>query len=106
MTDSNEPEGQTTTLDQPEIQTRFPPNYHVILFNDDYHSMGFVVAVLQKVLRCDLKRAMEIMLEAHTKGRAIIWTGNLEQAEWKQEQVISFREADFGPLGCAVEPAP
>jgi len=106
MTHPQDTEGQTSTLESPETQTRFPPNYHVILLNDDYHSMGFVIVVLQKVLRCVLGKAMEIMLEAHNKGQAIIWTGNLEQAELKQEQVRSFKEADFGPLGCLIEPAP
>lgn len=106
MNEPDQPEGSTSTLEKDKTQTRFYPPYHVILLNDDHHSMFFVIAVIQKVLGCSIARAEEIMLEAHNQGRAILWTGCLEQAEWKQEQVKSFREDDKGPLGCVVEPAP
>ena len=74
--------------------------------------MEFVVEVLCKVLSCPVERAMQLMLTAHTSGRAVIWTGAREVAELKAEQVQSFHEtrasdgAKFGPLGCYVEPAP
>ena len=74
--------------------------------------MEFVVEVLCKVLGCPVEKAAQLMLEAHTSGRAVIWTGPREVAELKAEQVQTFaevREADgakLGPLGCTVEPAP
>jgi ATP-dependent Clp protease adaptor protein ClpS len=89
---------------------RVPP-YHLILANDDRHSMDFVVEVLRKVLGLPLERAMSFMLEAHTTGRAIIWTGPKEVAELKAEQVHTFHEvrepgrSDLGPLTCTIEPA-
>jgi ATP-dependent Clp protease adaptor protein ClpS len=88
------------------------PPYHVVLANDDDHSFEFVVGVLRKVLGCTLERATQLTLEAHTTGRAVIWTGPREVAELKAEQVATFHEVrerdsrDLGPLGCTIEPAP
>jgi ATP-dependent Clp protease adaptor protein ClpS len=95
-----------------EIETRRQPPYHVILLNDDHHSMQFVVDVLSKVVHCNVERAVQLMFEAHTSGRAVIWTGAREVAELKAQQIQSCHEihaitrARLGPLGCLVEPAP
>jgi ATP-dependent Clp protease adaptor protein ClpS len=94
------------------VRPRLLPPYHVILLNDDHHSMEFVVDVLVKVLGCPEEEAVQLMMEAHTSGRAVIWTGPKEVAELKAEQVLSFHEvrasdaAKLGPLGCVIEPAP
>lgn len=104
----------TATVTRPETreerQTRRIPPYNVILLNDDDHSMEFVVAVLSKVFSYKLERCFQLMLEAHTSGRAIVWTGTKEVAELKVEQVRTFHEQrpgrDLGPLGCDIEPAP
>jgi ATP-dependent Clp protease adaptor protein ClpS len=67
---------------------------------------------LCKVLGCASERAIQLMLEAHTSGRAVIWTGTREVAELKAEQIQTFTEtresdgAHLGPLGCVIEPAP
>lgn len=95
----------TLTAPQEEIRTRHIPPYHVVLFNDDYHTEAFVVSVLRKALGYAVERAHQLMLEAHTTGRAIVWTGPKEVAEWKAEQIATFREEPFGPLGCTIEPA-
>ena len=94
-----------------QTSTRRLPPYNVILENDDYHSFEFVMEVLRKVLGCSEERAFTLTRQAHTTGRAIVWTGPKEVAELKVEQVRSFHEhrADgtkFGPLGCTIEPAP
>ena len=100
------------TLPEEETRTRRVPPYHVILLNDDHHSMPFVVEVLCKTLGCTVERAVEFMWEAHTSGRSVVWTGPREVAELKAEQITTFHEtrerdgADLGPLGCTVEPAP
>jgi ATP-dependent Clp protease adaptor protein ClpS len=102
----------TRTQPVEETRTRRQPPYNVILLNDDDHSGDFVVDVLCKVLNCPVERAVQLMLEADTTGRAVIWTGAREVAELKAEQVLSFHEirerdgAKLGPLGCEVEPAP
>jgi ATP-dependent Clp protease adaptor protein ClpS len=102
----------TTRPDTAEsVKTRRIPPYNVILFNDDHHSMEFVVETLCRVLGCAPERAVQLMMEAHTTGRAIIWTGPREVAELKAEQIHTFPEKrddgrDLGPLGCEIEPAP
>src|SRR3954466_10286787 len=99
------------TKPREETRTRLLPPYHVVLGNDDHHSMDFVVNVLRKVLGVPLEKALELMLEAHTTGRAVIWTGPKEVAELKAEQVHTLHEVrdggnDLGPLTCTIEPAP
>jgi ATP-dependent Clp protease adaptor protein ClpS len=102
----------TQTSPDVEARPRLLPPYHVILLNDDHHSMEFVVGVLVKVLGCPDEQAVVLMLEAHHSGRAVIWTGPKEVAELKAEQVQTFHEvraadgAKLGPLGCVIEPAP
>ena len=95
-----------------ETRARRIPPYNVILENDDYHTLDFVVDVLRKVLGCTLERGVQLALQAHTTGRSIVWTGAKEVAELKVEQICSFHEirtsdgAKLGPLGCTIEPAP
>ncbi|HJT76265.1 MAG TPA: ATP-dependent Clp protease adaptor ClpS [Gemmataceae bacterium] len=94
-----------------ETQTRRVPPYNVILENDDYHTMEFVITVLGKALGYSAERAYQLMLEAHTSGRAVVWTGPKEVAELKADQIRSFHETrlgfiKLGPLGCYIEPAP
>ncbi len=102
----------TRPKERQETATRRVPPYHVILENDDLHTMEFVVDVLRKVLGCSAERAVQLMLQAHTAGRAIIWTGPKEVAELKVEQIRTFHqihpldETKLGPLGCSIEPAP
>ncbi|HEV3260908.1 MAG TPA: ATP-dependent Clp protease adaptor ClpS [Gemmataceae bacterium] len=93
-----------------ETRTRRLPPYNVILENDDYHSFEFVVGVVRKVLGYAQERAFQLALQAHTTGRAVIWTGPREVAELKADQVRTFHEvrddgARLGPLGCSIEPA-
>jgi len=53
----------------------------VILYNDDYHTFDEVILQVQKATGCSLERAAEITLEAHTRGRAIAYTGEREECE-------------------------
>jgi len=106
------PHSGTTTqpLEQEEVQTRRFPPYHVILENDDHHSFEFVVEVLRKALACSEEQAFVLTHEAHTKGRAIVWTGAREVAELKAEQIQSFHEIGrdgqkLGALSVSIEPA-
>jgi ATP-dependent Clp protease adaptor protein ClpS len=110
----SDPDVSVTTRpkEREETRTRRQPPYNVILENDEYHSFVFVMAVLRKVLGCTEEKAFALTHEAHTSGRAIVWTGSKEVAELKLEQIRTFhetREADgakLGPLGCTIEPAP
>jgi ATP-dependent Clp protease adaptor protein ClpS len=93
-----------------EHKTKRLPPYNVILLNDDDHSMEFVVMVLVKVFSYELEKCVQLMLHAHTTGRAIVWTGAKEVAELKVEQIRTFHEMkgakNIGALGCEIEPAP
>lgn len=94
-----------------ETRSRRVPPYHVILENDDHHSMEFVIQVLSKALGYTLDHSARLMLEAHRQGRSVVWTGPKEVAELKAEQIRTFHEfrsggRDVGPLGCTIEPAP
>jgi ATP-dependent Clp protease adaptor protein ClpS len=92
-----------------ERETRRVPPYNVILLNDDDHSMEFVVMVLMKVLGYEIEKCVQLMLQAHTSGRAVVWSGPKEVAELKVEQIHTFHEMkgakDIGAVGCEIEPA-
>lgn len=112
MSQPSLPEIQVKTRSRAKERTRtrrIPP-YNVILENDDHHSAEFVVEVLSKALGYSAERAFQLMLQAHTTGRAIVWTGTKEVAELKAEQIVTFHEkrsngVNLGPLGCTIEPA-
>jgi ATP-dependent Clp protease adaptor protein ClpS len=94
-----------------ETKTRRQPPYAVILHNDDLNTMEFVVLVLRKVFGYTVEKCVELMLEAHEKGRAAVWVGALEVAELKADQVRSCgpdpvqKARGAQPLGVSVEPA-
>ncbi len=93
-------------------KTRRVPPYNVILHNDDHHSMEFVVDTLCKALGFAPEKSVQLMMEAHNSGRAIVWTGSKEVAELKLDQIRTYHEtresdqAKLGPLTCSIEPAP
>src|SRR5689334_8783212 len=79
------PSALPATRPAEETRTRRIPPYNVLLHNDDDHSMEFVVEVLCKVLGCNATRAVGLMLQAHSTGCSVIWTGPKEGAELKAE---------------------
>jgi ATP-dependent Clp protease adaptor protein ClpS len=102
----------TRSKTEEELRTRQVPPYHVILENDDYHSFEFVIGVLCKALGYSAERSYQLTMQAHTQGRAVVWTGPKEVAELKADQIRSFHEIrttdqiKLGPLNCVIEPAP
>ncbi|CAN5529051.1 ATP-dependent Clp protease adaptor ClpS [soil metagenome] len=102
----------TEPAERTRQDVRLLPPYHVILDNDDFHSLDFVIGVLIKTLGYPAQRALQLAFKAHSEGRAVVWTGPKETAEFKMEQIQTFheiREADgakLGPLSCSIEPAP
>ena len=112
MSEQAHPETMVTTKTRPasSATTRTIPLYHLILENDDDHSFEFVVEVLRQALGYNEQKAVNLTNEAHTKGRAVVWTGTKEVAELKLEQMQTYHEirADgkkLGPLGVTIEPA-
>ncbi|WP_020473973.1 ATP-dependent Clp protease adaptor ClpS [Zavarzinella formosa] len=98
---------------EPESKTRpkVQPPYHVLIENDDDHTMEFVIVVLQKVFGYSTEKSFELTLQAHTNGEAVVWTGSKEVAELKLDQILTHHEKHFrdgrplGPLSCRIEPA-
>jgi ATP-dependent Clp protease adaptor protein ClpS len=82
-----------------------PPLYKVILINDDYTPMEFVVHILESFFKLDREASTRIMLEVHTKGRGICGTYTHEIAETKVELVNNYARENNHPLLCTMEKA-
>jgi ATP-dependent Clp protease adaptor protein ClpS len=81
------------TQTRAEERREFLPPHAVVLHNDDLNTFEFVIETLRRVFGYDLARARALTLRAHTDGRAAVWTGAKEHAEFKADQVRS-RGAD------------
>ena len=88
----------------PELQK--PPMYAVVLFNDDYTPMEFVIEVLQQYFALDLDRATEVMLTVHYRGKGVAGIYPRDIAETKAQQVNHYARAQGHPLLCQIEPQP
>jgi len=80
-----------------------PPMYRVILINDDYTPMEFVVEVLETVFGMERSRATRVMLEVHTKGKGVCGVYTYEIAETKVAQVTKIAQQQQHPLLCTME---
>ncbi|MEW6765523.1 MAG: ATP-dependent Clp protease adapter ClpS [Pseudomonadota bacterium] len=81
-----------------------PPMYQVVMLNDDFTPMEFVVAVLERVFRLPHTHAMQVMLDVHQKGRAVCGLYSREVAETKVSLVIELARDSDHPLQCVAEP--
>lgn len=80
-----------------------PPMYRVILLNDDYTPMEFVVEVLQTIFHKPKGEAMRIMLNVHHKGSGVCGVYTLEVAEMRMNTVMRLAQQNSHPLHCVVE---
>ncbi|MGB5344949.1 MAG: ATP-dependent Clp protease adapter ClpS [Woeseia sp.] len=80
-----------------------PPMYRVILVNDDYTPMQFVVGILESVFRMERTTATRVMLEIHTKGKGVCGVFSYEIAETKVAQVMTIAQQQQHPLLCTLE---
>ena len=80
-----------------------PNMYKVVLLNDDYTPMEFVVLVLQKFFRMDSEKATQIMLQVHTQGRGVCGVFTREVAETKVVMVDNYAKQHQHPLLCQME---
>ena len=80
-----------------------PKLYRVLLLNDDYTTMEFVVAVLESVFQKTPAEAFRLMMQVHTEGRAVCGAYTYEVAETKVDTVRQFAERDGFPLQAAIE---
>jgi ATP-dependent Clp protease adaptor protein ClpS len=91
------------TLSRTREQSGVPPRYKVILHNDDYTTMEFVVAVLTRYFNKDETEALRIMLEVHTRGSGVAGAYPRDQAETKVAQVTAEAEREGFPLLVTME---
>ncbi len=84
-------------------KTRRPPLYKVMLLNDDYTPMEFVVHILERFFGMTHAQAVEIMLAVHKKGLAVVGVFSHEIAETKVTQVMDFARRHQHPLQCTME---
>ena len=84
-------------------RTQRPPMYKVLLLNDDYTPMEFVVHVLERFFGLNHAQAFEIMLTVHKKGLAVVGVFSYEIAETKVAQVMDFSRRHQHPLQCTME---
>ena len=82
-----------------------PPMYKVILHNDDYTPMDFVIDVLTRFFNLQYEKASEIMLKVHYEGKAVCGVFTAEIAETKVQQVSSYAKEHEHPLLCTMERA-
>ena len=103
MSSKHDTEGEVLTEEQ--VQTKEPPLYRVILLNDDYTTMEFVVLVLESVFRKSAAEAEAIMISVHEKGAGLAGIFTKEIAETKIATVHHLARQNEYPLKCSMEPA-
>jgi ATP-dependent Clp protease adaptor protein ClpS len=93
----------TSILTKTKSKTQRPPLYKVMLLNDDYTPMEFVVHVLERFFGLTHAQAFDIMLAVHKKGLAVVGVFSHEVAETKVAQVMDFARRHQHPLQCTME---
>lgn len=102
---ANDGNGQIGVATKTETKTKQPSMYKVLLLNDDYTPMEFVVMVLKRFFKMDLEQATRVMLHVHQKGVGICGVFSYEVAETKVNQVMDFARQNQHPLQCTLEKA-
>lgn len=96
-------DGHDLAVEEARPKLKRPPLYRVVLINDDYTPMEFVVEILQSVFCMERPKATRVMLEVHTKGKGVCGVFNYEIAETKVAQVMSISQQQQHPLLCTME---
>ena len=104
MTDTDDKSGDGLALQEAKPALKRPDMYRVLLINDDYTPMDFVIMLLQSVFRKDHESATQIMMHVHTKGVGVCGAYTREVAETKVRQVMDLSQQGQHPLQCTMEP--
>ena len=94
---------ESTVLEQQRSKAAPPSMYKVILLNDDFTPMDFVVIVLERFFAKDREQATQIMLKVHMEGRGVCGVYPKDIAATKVEQVLAFANEHQHPLQCLME---
>ncbi len=95
----------TPVLDEQESKVKPPPMYKVMLLNDDYTPMEFVVIVLQKFFGLGREASTQVMLKVHREGRGVCGVFPHDVAATKVDLVCSYSRQHQHPLQCVMEEA-
>jgi ATP-dependent Clp protease adaptor protein ClpS len=90
-------------LEKQSAKAKLPPLFKVLLLNDDFTPMDFVVSVLQKYFGMDREQATKIMLKVHNEGRGLCGVYPRDIAATKVEQVAAYAREHQHPLVCVME---
>ncbi len=97
--------GQVGTATKTRTKPKKPSQYKVLMLNDDYTPMEFVVTVLKHFFRMDMEQATRVMLHVHQRGVGVCGIFPYEVAETKVNQVMDFARQNQHPLQCTLEKA-
>ena len=103
--DDRDGAGQVGIATKTRAKPKKPSQYKVLLLNDDYTPMEFVVMVLKRFFRMDLEQATRVMLHVHQRGVGVCGIFPYEVAETKVNQVMDFARENQHPLQCTLEKA-
>jgi len=101
--EKNSNDSETGVATKTRAKTKRPPLYKVLLLNDDFTPMEFVVYVLERIFGITNQQAVDIMLTVHNKGLAVIGVFSYEIAETKVGQVMELAQQNQHPLQCTME---
>ena len=106
------PKAKRRSKEEEKTTPKTQPPYAVIVENDDFHTFTYVIEVLQKVFGYDVQKGFLLAAEIDATGQAIVWSGALELAELKRDQIRGFGPDLYAmkpvtfPLGARVEKLP
>ena len=103
--DDDDGDLNTGVATKTRAKTKKPSNYKVLMLNDDYTPMEFVVLVLQRYFNMGTEDATRVMLQVHQQGVAVCGVFTYEVAETKVSQVMDFARENEHPLQCTLEKA-
>ncbi|MEM7212146.1 MAG: ATP-dependent Clp protease adapter ClpS [Pseudomonadota bacterium] len=101
--DNRDDDGDVGVVVKSKPKTKRPSLYKVLMLNDDYTPMEFVVYVLERFFNLDHGQSVEIMLTVHNKGVAVVGIYPFEVAETKVTQVMDCARSNQHPLQCTME---
>ncbi|WP_036300416.1 ATP-dependent Clp protease adapter ClpS [Methylotenera sp. L2L1] len=102
---ANKPHESNTALKPEAAKPKLPPMFKVLLLNDDYTPMEFVVEVIEHFFNKSREQATQIMLKVHTEGAGVCGVYPQDIAETKMNQVVSHARKSQHPLQCIIEMA-
>lgn len=105
MSDPRQKQDQDMALAEARPDVKRPPLFRVVMLNDDFTPMEFVVEVLEKFFGLDRTRATRVMLEVHTRGRGVCGIFPYDIAETRVVQVTDYARQHQHPLMCTMEEA-